>query len=64
MYLFISFQVPYLGGPGLEGSGLTDHQVGLVQRFDPSILTEEKGAQGDTIGFFIAKFIKGDGHCH
>eukprot|EP01116_Phalansterium_solitarium_P012510 TRINITY_DN2887_c0_g1_i2.p1 TRINITY_DN2887_c0_g1~~TRINITY_DN2887_c0_g1_i2.p1 ORF type:complete len:338 (-),score=53.24 TRINITY_DN2887_c0_g1_i2:23-1036(-) len=51
-----------LGGPGLRWSedgmpdgtrlpkGLTDQERLLVQRFDP--------AQSDTIGFFVAKFIK------
>lgn len=45
-----------LGGPGLAGPGwLTAAEAQLVQRFDPAA-----GGQGadDTIGFFIAKFIK------
>lgn len=47
---------PRVGGEGLVGScddqqWLTQEEASLVQRFDPS------GDQ-DTIGFFIAKFIR------
>nr|CCA21523.1 conserved hypothetical protein [Albugo laibachii Nc14] len=38
------------GSKGLDGQGLSNEQVGLVQRFDPTI--------DDTIGFFCAKFQK------
>lgn len=43
-----------LGGPGLTGPGLlSTAEAQLVQRFDPA-----DGAPDDTIGFFIAKFVK------
>lgn len=43
-----------LGGPGLVGDGwLTVAESELVQRFDPLA-----GLADDTIGFFIAKFVK------
>lgn len=43
-----------LGGPGLVGPGwLTAAEAQLVQRFDPG-----GGSADDTIGFFIAKFVK------
>lgn len=46
-----------LGGPGLTGPGwLTAAEAQLVQRFDPTAGGE--GAADDTIGFFIAKFVK------
>ena len=54
-------QQPHIAGPGLTGAythengfqeeWLTLDQAGLVQRFDPC-------SQEDTIGFFVAKFIK------
>ncbi len=54
-------QTPPLGGPGLQGEValqggamlrlLSADEAALVQRFDPS-------AALDTIGFFIAKFVK------
>ena len=54
-------QAPRLGLPGLAGTVrlpdgtlqqlLSEAEAALVQRFDPS-------AELDTIGFFIAKFVK------
>ena len=54
-------QQPHLAGPGLMGSythnsgyveqWLMPDQAKLVQRFNPC-------SQADTIGFFIAKFVK------
>ena len=45
-------QDPYIGCPGFVGPGyLHDHEARLVQRFYPD-------AALDTIGFFIAAFIK------
>lgn len=43
---------PQLGGPGLQGFGLSPTACAMVQRFDPAATTH------DTIGFFIAKFVK------
>ena len=40
-----------LGVAGLSGQGLPDAQCALVQRFDPR-------DAADTIGFFVAKFMK------
>lgn len=46
-----------LGGPGLTGPGwLHAKEAVLVQRFDPG-----SNGSDDTIGFFIAKFVKKDG---
>ncbi|RUS87554.1 hypothetical protein EGW08_004660 [Elysia chlorotica] len=53
-----------LGKGGLRGSQLTAEQSSMVQRFDPGELLSCPGpASGDlhnvdTIGFFIAKFVK------
>ena len=61
--LSLSSQTPHLGGTGLPGSLLTERQQKLVQRFDPvSVLDddESKNYDRDTIGFFIAKFIKSE----
>lgn len=45
-----------LGSPGLSGDGwLTAAEAQLVQRFDPGA---EGQGQDDTIGFFVAKFVK------
>lgn len=55
-------QTPHLGGPGLPNWGLSDDECQLVQRFDPTKVnamdTERSQCNEDTIGFFIAKFIK------
>lgn len=44
-----------LGQPGLPGVGLNESQRYLVRRFDPS------DSAADTMGFFVAKFIKQGG---
>ncbi|XP_049605780.1 tRNA (cytosine(72)-C(5))-methyltransferase NSUN6 isoform X1 [Syngnathus scovelli] len=58
-------QEPRVGGDGMPGAGLTPEQLGLLQRFRPELSWEAaatmplaKRADGDTIGFFIAKFQK------
>ncbi|XP_077347049.1 tRNA (cytosine(72)-C(5))-methyltransferase NSUN6 isoform X1 [Lithobates pipiens] len=70
--LQLEVQEPHIGGEGMPGAGLSPDQLKLVQRFDPSA-TEILGvdanklkldedlvavANSDTIGFFIAKFLK------
>ena len=47
--------VPVLGEPGCEGAGLTEEQSRMVQRFTPD---SYGGVNSDTIGFFLAKFVK------
>ncbi|KAM3929659.1 tRNA (cytosine(72)-C(5))-methyltransferase NSUN6 [Leptodactylus fuscus] len=71
--LQLQAQEPHIGGAGMRGAGLSPDQLNLLQRFDPSLAElrdfdiddrtyEEKEltrqANTDTIGFFIAKFIK------
>ena len=56
-------QTPHLGGPGLAKCGLSEDECQLVQRFDPTRLYNAQTDQTDTynidtIGFFIAKFVK------
>ncbi|XP_051570168.1 tRNA (cytosine(72)-C(5))-methyltransferase NSUN6 isoform X1 [Myxocyprinus asiaticus] len=62
-------QVPHLGSEGLPGAGLSHDQRRLLQRFRPELVwgrashsnspeTLDQLANNDTIGFFIAKFIK------
>ncbi|XP_072507759.1 tRNA (cytosine(72)-C(5))-methyltransferase NSUN6 isoform X2 [Notamacropus eugenii] len=67
-------QEPHIGGEGMLGAGLSLDQLKQLQRFDPSVialkdtdLTSLKNARredmiwlanNDSIGFFIAKFIK------
>lgn len=41
-----------IGQSGLPGVGLNDMECRLVRRFDPS------DEEADTMGFFVAKFIK------
>ena len=58
-----SSQTPHLGGPGLANCGLSDEECQLLQRFDPTKLFDSQTEQSmtcnvDTIGFFIAKFVK------
>lgn len=55
----------HLGISGIIGHDLDDENCKLVQRFDPCIkairianVDEEMTVNGDTIGFFIAKFQK------
>ncbi|XP_063308578.1 tRNA (cytosine(72)-C(5))-methyltransferase NSUN6 isoform X2 [Pelobates fuscus] len=71
--LQLQSQDPHIGGAGMMGAGLSPDQLQLLQRFDPSsvdlpdaeldIVTSKDEdlvvlANKDTIGFFIAKFIK------
>ncbi|KAM3965317.1 tRNA (cytosine(72)-C(5))-methyltransferase NSUN6 [Aphomia sociella] len=51
---------PLLGGPGLPNCGLGDKQRVKVQRFSPrdDSLRPVEPIYKDTIGFFIAKFVK------
>ncbi|KAL9971447.1 hypothetical protein ACROYT_G023969 [Oculina patagonica] len=62
--LRLAKQNPQLGGLGLANCGLSDEECLLVQRFDPTKLydsaeTEQSATYNvDTIGFFIAKFVK------
>nr|DBA25177.1 TPA: hypothetical protein GDO54_012737 [Pyxicephalus adspersus] len=70
--LQLQAQDPHLGGEGMHGAGLTPDQLKLLQRFDPSAgkicdVSANKSelddelialANSDTIGFFIAKFLK------
>ncbi|XP_015311106.1 tRNA (cytosine(72)-C(5))-methyltransferase NSUN6 isoform X1 [Macaca nemestrina] len=67
-------QEPHIGGEGMRGAGLSCEQLKQLQRFDPSAvplpdtdmdsLREARRedmlrlANKDSIGFFIAKFIK------
>ncbi|XP_077410473.1 tRNA (cytosine(72)-C(5))-methyltransferase NSUN6 isoform X1 [Vanacampus margaritifer] len=58
-------QEPHVGGEGMPGAGLTPEQLSLLQRFRPELSWEATAAtplasraDGDTIGFFIAKFQK------
>lgn len=68
--LSLSPQTPHVGGVGLPGTLLTEQQQKLVQRFDPVVSTyndaEEKSKTFDidTIGFFIAKFVKSKKQFH
>ncbi|KAK2076231.1 hypothetical protein QBZ16_001163 [Prototheca wickerhamii] len=52
---------PRIAGPGLQGL-LTAEEASLVQRFDPGVQpAQEQGTHAlDSIGFFIAKFVKAD----
>ncbi|XP_072010299.1 tRNA (cytosine(72)-C(5))-methyltransferase NSUN6 isoform X2 [Engystomops pustulosus] len=71
--LQLQAQEPHIGGEGMRGAGLSPDQLKLLQRFDPSLadlcdldvsdLTRTENdwtlqANTDTIGFFIAKFVK------
>ena len=59
IFCFVQFQTPNVGGQGCQNNMLTDEQCTLVHRFDPrSIATETLTVDRDTIGFFIAKFVK------
>ncbi|KAF7213440.1 tRNA (cytosine(72)-C(5))-methyltransferase NSUN6 isoform X3 [Nothobranchius furzeri] len=59
-------QEPHIGAEGMLGAGLSLEQLRLLQRFRPELSwdqTETKvplisRVDGDTIGFFIAKFLK------
>ncbi|XP_069504689.1 tRNA (cytosine(72)-C(5))-methyltransferase NSUN6 [Ambystoma mexicanum] len=71
--LQLQAQEPHIGGKGMKGAGLSEEQLKLLQRFHPSSAmlacavsdlnsssTDDTVclANGDSIGFFIAKFIK------
>ncbi|XP_059182617.1 tRNA (cytosine(72)-C(5))-methyltransferase NSUN6 [Centropristis striata] len=60
-------QEPHVGAEGMLGAGLSPEQLRLLQRFSPELSWEQSGeaapplpcrADRDTIGFFIAKFLK------
>nr|XP_054767470.1 tRNA (cytosine(72)-C(5))-methyltransferase NSUN6-like [Lytechinus pictus] len=57
-------QEPHLGGPGLPVPGLSREDQQKVQRFTPTshLASSNKGrtvtCDNDTIGFFVAKFVK------
>ncbi|XP_069816628.1 tRNA (cytosine(72)-C(5))-methyltransferase NSUN6 isoform X2 [Dendropsophus ebraccatus] len=69
--LQLQAQDPHIGGEGMMGAGLSPDELKLLQRFDPSLAVlcdhndgdhDDKDrtphANTDTIGFFIAKFVK------
>ncbi|XP_010769380.1 putative methyltransferase NSUN6 isoform X1 [Notothenia coriiceps] len=59
-------QEPHIGSEGMLGAGLSPEQLHLLQRFSPELTWDQTGAAAplpyradrDTIGFFIAKFLK------
>ncbi|XP_030253746.1 putative methyltransferase NSUN6 isoform X2 [Sparus aurata] len=59
-------QEPHIGAEGMLGAGLSPEQLRLLQRFSPELSWDQTGtaaplscrANRDTIGFFIAKFLK------
>ncbi|XP_054768066.2 tRNA (cytosine(72)-C(5))-methyltransferase NSUN6-like [Lytechinus pictus] len=57
-------QEPHLGGPGLPVPGLSREDQQKVQRFTPTshLASSNRGrtvtCDNDTIGFFVAKFVK------
>lgn len=59
-------QEPHIGSEGMLGAGLSPEQLRLLQRFRPELSWDQTGtaaplsrrADRDTIGFFIAKFLK------
>ncbi|XP_028425841.1 putative methyltransferase NSUN6 isoform X3 [Perca flavescens] len=59
-------QEPHIGAEGMLGAGLSPEQLRLLQRFSPELSWDQAGtaaplpcrADRDTIGFFIAKFLK------
>ncbi|XP_008301121.1 putative methyltransferase NSUN6 [Stegastes partitus] len=59
-------QEPHIGAEGMLGAGLSPEQLRLLQRFSPELSWDQTEtttpfpcrADGDTIGFFIAKFLK------
>ena len=54
----------HIGGTGMKNCNLTEEQRLLVQRFDPLDIDRQCSTEDsqlsdyDTIGFFIAKFVK------
>uniref|UniRef100_A0A8C6UTJ8 NOP2/Sun RNA methyltransferase 6 n=1 Tax=Neogobius melanostomus TaxID=47308 RepID=A0A8C6UTJ8_9GOBI len=65
-YLTLQPQEPHIGAEGMPGAGLSPEQLRLLQRFSPELSWEQTQANTplpdrastDTIGFFIAKFLK------
>ncbi|KAM4534127.1 tRNA (cytosine(72)-C(5))-methyltransferase NSUN6 isoform 2-T2 [Odontesthes bonariensis] len=59
-------QDPHIGSEGMLGAGLSPEQLRLLQRFSPELSWDQTEtttplpcrADRDTIGFFIAKFLK------
>ncbi|XP_074549119.1 tRNA (cytosine(72)-C(5))-methyltransferase NSUN6 isoform X2 [Halichoeres trimaculatus] len=59
-------QEPHIGAEGMLGAGLSPEQLRLLQRFSPELSWDQMNtaapfhcrADRDTIGFFIAKFLK------
>ncbi|XP_053268166.1 tRNA (cytosine(72)-C(5))-methyltransferase NSUN6 isoform X1 [Pleuronectes platessa] len=59
-------QEPHIGAGGMLGAGLPPEQLRLLQRFSPELIWDQTEttaplpdrADRDTIGFFIAKFLK------
>lgn len=59
-------QEPHVGAGGMLGAGLAPEQLHLLQRFSPELSWDQSGSADalhsrvdtDTIGFFIAKFLK------
>ncbi|XP_029979008.1 putative methyltransferase NSUN6 isoform X2 [Sphaeramia orbicularis] len=59
-------QEPHIGAEGMLGAGLSPEQLRLLQRFSPELNWDQTEsavplphrANTDTIGFFIAKFLK------
>lgn len=59
-------QEPHIGAEGMLGAGLSPEQLRHLQRFSPELSWDQAGtaaplpsrADRDTIGFFIAKFLK------
>ncbi|KAF7669948.1 hypothetical protein LDENG_00105510 [Lucifuga dentata] len=59
-------QEPHVGAGGMPGAGLSPEQLRLLQRFSPELSWDQREpvtqlscqANRDTIGFFIAKFLK------
>lgn len=65
-FFVVFFQEPHIGAEGMPGAGLPPEQLRLLQRFSPELSWEQTEttaplpcrADSDTIGFFIAKFLK------
>lgn len=66
VFPMVSPQEPHVGAGGMLGAGLSPEQLRLLQRFRPELgwnqagaaTPSPRGADRDTIGFFIAKFLK------
>uniref|UniRef100_A0A3B3I1V2 NOP2/Sun RNA methyltransferase 6 n=2 Tax=Oryzias latipes TaxID=8090 RepID=A0A3B3I1V2_ORYLA len=64
--LTLQQQEPHIGAEGMLGAGLSCEQLRLLQRFSPELSWDQTDASvplqcradRDTIGFFIAKFLK------